>query len=79
MAIDKWFDQQSRLVQILLLVFPVVGWVMEILIRLSIVIRTKKAIDIVVFIIFVLAGWAWLICLADMIYLICKNNLILQN
>lgn len=30
---EKWFEKQSRLVQILLLLIPVVNWVVEILVR----------------------------------------------
>ena len=30
---EKWFEKQSRLVQIILLLIPVVNWVVEILVR----------------------------------------------
>ena len=32
---EKWFEKQSRIVQILLLVIPGVNWVVEILVRWS--------------------------------------------
>ncbi len=32
---EKWFERQSRLVQILLLLIPVVNWVVEVLVRWS--------------------------------------------
>ena len=32
---EKWFERQSRLVQILLLLIPVVNWFVEVLVRWS--------------------------------------------
>ncbi len=32
---EKWFEKQSRLVQILLLLIPFVNWVVEVLVRWS--------------------------------------------
>ena len=32
---EKWFEKQSRLVQILLLLIPGVNWVVEVLVRWS--------------------------------------------
>ena len=42
MTFDKWFNKQSRLLKILLLILPVVGWIVECLIRLSVMLRTKR-------------------------------------
>lgn len=39
---EKWFEKQSRLVQILLLLIPVVNWVVEVLVRWSHALNTKK-------------------------------------
>lgn len=32
---EKWFEKQSRLVQILLLLIPFVNWIVEVLVRWS--------------------------------------------
>lgn len=32
---EKWFEKQSRLVQLLLLLIPGVNWVVEVLVRLD--------------------------------------------
>lgn len=42
MTFDKWFNSQSRLLKVLLLILPVVGWIVECLIRLSVMLRTKS-------------------------------------
>lgn len=77
MQFDKWFNQQSTLVKVLLLVLPVVGWIVEIAIRLSVMLRTKSIVHIVVFLFFVIVGWSWLFCVIDLIYLCVKGHLIL--
>lgn len=45
---EKWFEKQSRLVQILLLVIPVVNWVVEVLVRWDHALRKKDTIKYVI-------------------------------
>ena len=61
MQFDKWFYSQSKLVQVLLLIIPFVGWIMELLIRLSVALRTKSVLHIVVFVLFLVVGWGWVL------------------
>lgn len=57
MSFDKWFNSQDRLVQVILLVIPFVGWIVECLVRLSVALRTKSIIHIVVLLLFLFVGW----------------------
>ncbi|HIR67716.1 MAG TPA: hypothetical protein IAB94_06695 [Candidatus Coproplasma avicola] len=77
MSFDKWFNSQDRLVQVILLVVPFVGWIVECLVRLSVALRTKSIIHIVVLLLFLFVGWTWILCVIDLVYLILKGNLIL--
>ncbi len=77
MSFDKWFNSQDRLVQVILLVIPFVGWIVECLVRLSVALRTKSIIHIVVLLLFLFVGWTWILCVIDLVYLILKGNLIL--
>lgn len=77
MEFDKWFNEQDRIIQVVLLIIPFVGWVVELLVRLSVMLRTKDVVSIVVFVLFVVVGWAWFLCLADLIYLAVKGHLFL--
>lgn len=43
----KWFNKQSRLVQIILLLIPFVNWVVEILVRWSAFLSSKKPLTLV--------------------------------
>ena len=77
MNFDKWFYNQSKLVQVILLLIPFVGWIAELLIRLSVLLRDKSVINIVVFVVFVFVGWGWILAVADLIYLLIKGHLFL--
>lgn len=43
----KWFNNQSRIVQILLLIIPFVNWVVEVMVRWSAFLKTKKPLTLV--------------------------------
>lgn len=77
MAFDKWFNEQSRLLQVILLLIPFVGWLVELLVRLSVALNKKDVVSIVVFVLFLVVGWGWILCLIDLIYLIFNGHLIL--
>lgn len=77
MSFDKWFYGQEKIVQVLLLIIPFVGWAVECLVRLSVALNKKDAVSIIVFVLFLVVGWGWLLCLIDLIYLILNGRLIL--
>lgn len=79
MNFDRWFNSQSVLVKVILLVIPIVGWIAELLIRLSVMLRTKSVLHIVVFLLFLFVGWGWFLCLIDLIYMILTGHLILGD
>jgi hypothetical protein len=79
MTFDKWFNEQSRLVQVILLLIPFVGWIVELLVRLSVMLRTQSGVHIIVFILFLVVGWGWFLNIVDLIYLILEGHLILAE
>lgn len=79
MQFDKWFNSQSTLLKAILLLLPFVGWVVECLVRLSVMLRTKSTVHIVVFVLFLVVGWGWILGLIDFIYLLLKGHLILAD
>lgn len=76
MTFDKWFYKQSTLVKVLLLIIPFVGWIVELLVRLSVMLRTKQPVHIVVFVLFVSIGWGWFLNLIDLIVMIVTGKLL---
>ena len=77
MSFDKWFNEQDRLVQVLLLIIPFVGWIVECLVRLSVAVNKKDVVSVVVFVLFIFVGWSWIVCIIDLIYLALNGHLIL--
>ena len=75
MEFDKWFKEQSLLLKVILLIIPFVGWVVEILVRLSAVLRKSSTINIIGLILGVIGNWFW--GLVDLIYLLIKGDLLL--
>ena len=79
MTFDKWFNKQSTLVKAILLLLPFVGWVCECLVRLSVALRTKNIIHIVVFLAFLFIGWGWFLGVIDFVYMLMTGHLILAD
>ena len=77
MKFDKWFNKQSRLVQILLLLIPGVNWVTEVLVRWSVALRTKGLLHILLAVLVTIGGLAfgWL----DLVWVLLFNHLILAK
>ena len=71
---EKWFEKQSRLVQILLLLIPFVNWIVEVLVRWSHALRTKSVAKIVLALLVTLFGivFGWI----DMIWCLLFKHLI---
>ena len=71
----KWFNKQSRLVQILLLLIPVVNWIIEILVRISAAFEKPTLVHILVgiFVIFIGLPFGWI----DLIWVLLFNHLLL--
>lgn len=74
MTFDKWFEKQDRLVKIILLIIPFVGWVVEVLVRLSALLRKTSTTNILGFVLFLLLGGLWIPTLIDLIYFIVTDK-----
>ena len=74
MTFDKWFEKQDRIVKIILLIIPFVGWVVEILVRLSAVLRKSSTTNILGLVLFIVLGGIWVLNLIDLIYFIVKDT-----
>lgn len=77
MTFDKWFNKQSRLVQILLLLIPFVNWIVELLVRWSLALRTKNIVHIVIAVLIVIIGmpFGWL----DLVWVLIFNHMLLAK
>ena len=75
MNFDEWFDYQSKLVRIVLLFIPVIGLVVEILVRISALMKKKCRMNVVGLVVFILLGWAWIPVILDTLYLVIFDKL----
>jgi len=71
----KWFDSQSRLVQIILLLIPFVNWIVEIGVRWSKALNDKDVVSIVMAVVVTIVGlpFGWI----DLVWCLLFNHLIL--
>lgn len=77
MKIHTWFYKQNLLLQIALLLLPFVGYICEVLIRLSIYLEKKNKTNLIIFIVMIVLGIIF--CYVDLVYFLIKGNLILNN
>ena len=76
---EKWFAQQSYLTQMILVIIPIIGWVIEILVRVFALIRKKSKTNIIGLIVFVLFGGFWILCFIDVFVLYYKEDLMILD
>lgn len=53
---EKWFEKQSKLVQIILLFIPFVNWVVEVLVRWDHALRTKSLLKVIIAVVVTFGG-----------------------
>ena len=79
MNFDKWFNEQDRLIQVILIIIPFVGWIVEILVRLSAVLRKSSSTNILGLVLYILIGAFIIPEIIDLVYLILHGKLILTE
>ncbi len=70
-----WFNKQSRIVQLILLLIPVVNWVVEIFVRVTAIIEKPTLRNLIGLLLGVILGFAfgWV----DFIWVLIFNHLFL--
>ena len=72
MTFDKSFNKLPLLIKIILLLIPVVGFITELLVRVSAFLRNK---DFVQLLLTVVLSLLYVLCIADILCLIFKGRL----
>ncbi len=73
----KWFNSLPRLVQFILLLIPVVGWIVEIFVRLSAMLQKTTTQNILGFVLFLLFGSV--LAYVDLVWVLLFHHLILAD
>ena len=72
----KKFLNLPRLVQIILLIFPFVGWIVELIIRWSTVLEKFTILNLVTALVFTFFGWGIVLQIVDAIWLVLYDHLL---
>ena len=79
MNFDVWFHKQSKIIQIVLLIIPFVGWIMELLVRWSAWLKNKEVLNLVVALVVTFTAWLPFIHWVDAVWVALYNKLILED
>ena len=79
MNFDKWFHEQNKVLQIVLLILPLVGWIVDLLVRWSAFLRKNSTVNLVMALVITIFGEAWILTILDAIMIIVNNKLLLEE
>ncbi|MCR5741465.1 MAG: hypothetical protein K6G38_03300 [Gammaproteobacteria bacterium] len=74
-----WFNKQSNLVKFILLILPLVGWICELVVRWSAVLKKASVLNVVVALVYTFIGWAWILTAIDAILVLVGNKMLFQE
>lgn len=75
----KKFNEFSKLIRVLLLVIPFVGWITEVIIRWSVFLEKKSVISLVLALVYTFVGWAVILHIIDAILIALDKDMLLIN
>ncbi len=75
----KKFFELPRLAQIILLILPVVGWIVELIIRWSAVVENFTVLNLVAALLYTFVGWGIVLQIVDIIWILCFKHLFLTK
>ncbi len=79
MNFDNWFHKQSKILQIILLIIPLVGWIMDLLVRWSAFLKKTSVVNLVMALVITLFGEFWILTILDAIWIALNNKLFLED
>ena len=75
----EWFDKQSKIVRVILLVIPFVGWICEIIVRWSEFLKKSDATNLVIALIYTFFGAFWVLHLIDAILVLLDKPMLFRT
>ena len=79
MNFDTWFHNQSKVVQIVLLILPLVGWIVDLLVRWSAFLKNQSVVNLVMALVITFFGEFWILTILDAIMIALNNKLFLEE
>ena len=69
MNFDTWYHKQDKLVQIILLIIPFVGWIVDLLVRWSAYLRNKSTLNLIMALVVTFLGEFWILTVLDAVFI----------
>ncbi len=79
MNFDTWFHGLNKIVQIILLIIPLIGWIIDLLVRWSAFIRKQSIVNLVMALVITIFGGFWILTILDAIWIFLNNKLFLEE
>lgn len=79
MNFDTWFHKQSKIVQIVLLIIPFVGWIVDLLVRWSAFLKNQSLVNLVMALVITLLGEFWILTILDAVMIVLNDKLFLEE
>ena len=79
MNFDTWFHNQSKVIQIILLILPLIGWIVDLLVRWSAFIKKNTAVNLIMALVITIFGGFWILTILDAIMIVLNNKLFLEE
>ena len=76
---ERWFYGLDRLTQMILLIIPFIGWIIEIFVRIFAVARKQSTLNVIGLVTFLLLGGFIIFNIIDVIYLLSNDQLMLTD
>ncbi len=79
MNFDTWFHNQSKIVQIILLIIPLVGWIVDLLVRWSAFLKNQSLVNLIMALVITIFGEFWILTILDAVWIALNNKLFLEE
>lgn len=79
MNFDTWFHKQSKIIQIVLLILPLIGWIVDLLVRWSAFIKKSTGVNLVMALVITIFGEFWILTILDAVFIALNNKLFLED
>ena len=79
MNFDTWFHKQNKIIQIVLLILPLIGWIVDLLVRWSAFLKKNTTVNLVMALLITLFGEFWILTILDAVFIALNNKLFLED
>lgn len=79
MNFDTWFHKQNKIIQIVLLILPLIGWIVDLLVRWSAFIKKNTTVNLIMALVITIFGEFWILTILDAVFIALNNKLFLED